>query len=123
MQLVIKGREKFSDLNDHLYSMIELFLILREKCFADRDEEMTSLMHKEWYLYAFIQELIQALLPEKSFGGDKQQFPKEIMVSYRYGFVVSVISCASRNLILKASYQSYVSYIQANIRVIEVIDG
>ena len=83
LQLVVKGREKYSDLNAHLYSMIELFLILREKCFVDHDEKMTSLMNKEWHLYAFIQELIQALLPRKSFGGFRKQFSKEIIVSYR----------------------------------------
>lgn len=83
LQLVIRGREKYSDLSDHLCSMIELFLILREKCFvADDDHEITSLMHKEWHLYAFIQELIQALLPKKTFGGYKKQFSKEIIVGY-----------------------------------------
>ena len=90
LQLVVKGREKYSNLNDHLCSMIELFLILREKCFiADDDEEITSLMHKEWHLNPFIQELIQALLPRKSFGGFKKQFSKEIMVSYALWFCTS----------------------------------
>ena len=83
LQLVVKGREKYSELNDHLYSMVELFLILREKCFVADDEKITALMHKEWHLYAFIQELIQALLPQKSFGGSGKQFTKEIMVCYR----------------------------------------
>ena len=95
LQLVVKGREKYSNLNDHLCSMIELFLTLREKCFIavaaaaaaadddnDDDDEITSLLHKEWHLNPFIQELIQALLPRKSFGGFKKQFSKEIKVSY-----------------------------------------
>lgn len=85
LQLVVKGREKYSNLNDHLCSMIELFLILREKCFVaaagdDANDEITSLIHKEWHLNPFIEELIQALLPKKSFGGSRKQFSKEIMV-------------------------------------------
>ena len=83
LQLVVKGREKYSDLNAHLCSMTELYLILRDKCYFVNDTEMSSLMCKEWNLLAFIQELIQALLPKKSFGGSKQQFTKEIMVKYR----------------------------------------
>ena len=92
LQLVVKGREKYSDLNNHLCSMIELFLILREKFFVVHDDEATSLIHKEWNLYSFIQELIQALLPEKSFGGSRKQFSKEIMVSYKL-IKVFIISC------------------------------
>jgi len=82
LQLVVKGREKYSELNDHLCSMIELFLILREKCYlADGDDdEITLLMYKEWHLYKFIEELIQALLPKKSFGGSRKNFTKEISV-------------------------------------------
>ena len=82
LQLVVKGREKYSDLNDHLRSIIELFLILREKCFVAYDDKATSLIHKEWHLNPFIQELIQALLPKKSFGGFRKQFFKEIMVRW-----------------------------------------
>ena len=85
LQLVKRGREKYSDLNDHLFSMIELFLILREKCFvANDDREITSLIHKEWHLHVFIQELIQALLPPKTFGGYKKQFSKETTVGYSF---------------------------------------
>ena len=83
LQLVIKGRVKFSNLSDHLCTMIELFLILREKCFVPDDNEFTALIHKQWHLYSFIQELIQALLPKKTFGGVKKQFSKEIAVSGR----------------------------------------
>ena len=61
--------------------MIELFLILREKCFVINDENIASLLHTEWDLYAFLQQLIQALLPRKSFGGYNNNFSKEIMVS------------------------------------------
>ena len=81
LQLVIKGRANFSDLSDHLCNMIELFLTLREKCFILHDDEFNALIHKQWQLYPFIQELIQALLPKKTFGGFKKDFSKEIMVS------------------------------------------
>ena len=81
LQLVKKGREKFSDLNDHLFNMIELFLILREKCFISDDDKFTALIHEQWHLYRFVQELIQALLPQKTFGGSTKQFSKEITVS------------------------------------------
>ena len=100
LQLVVKGREKYSDLNDRLCSMIELFLILREKC--AHDDKATSLIHKEWHLNPFIQELIQALLPKKSFGGFRKQFSKEIMVRYRLWFCI--ILCF---LLLCISYISW----------------
>jgi len=85
LQLVVKGRGKYSDLNNHLSSMIELFLILREKFFIapNDDDEIASLMCKEWNLYSFLESLIQALLPIKSFGGNNKQFSKEIAVSFK----------------------------------------
>ena len=86
LQLVVKGRERYSDLNDHLCSMAELFLILREKCFV-ADDEINHLMPTEWHLYIFIQELIQGLLPKKSFGGYRKQFSKEIIVSLSNSFL------------------------------------
>ena len=81
LQLVITGRVKYLDLSDHLCNMIELFLILREKCFIPDDDEFTALIQEKWCLYPFIQELIQALLPRKTFGGFRKEFYKEIIVS------------------------------------------
>ena len=64
--------------------MIELFLNLREKCFVvPNDDEIASLMQQNWNLYAFIESLIQALLPIKSFGGINKQFSEEITVSFK----------------------------------------
>ena len=91
LQLVIKGREKFSDLSDHLCNMIKLFLILREKCFILDDDEFNALIHKQWQLYPFIQELIQALLPKKTFGGFKKDFSKEIIVSGKSKFYIVLL--------------------------------
>ena len=81
LQLVIKGREKFFDLSDHLFNMIELFLILREKCYISDDDKFIALINEQWHLYRFVQELIQALLPQKTFGGSTKLFSKEITVS------------------------------------------
>ena len=92
LMLVVRGRQTYSGLNDHLCSMIELFLILREKCFVITDEKIASLLHTEWDLYVFLQELIQALLPQKSFGGYNNDFSKEIMVS-----VITKIFCYTCN--------------------------
>ena len=82
LYLVIKGREVYHDLKNHLYFMVELFLLLRGKLHTViDDEEIQSLMLKEWELSAFIQELIQALMPLKEFGGYRKNYQKEIEVS------------------------------------------
>ena len=82
MLLVVKGRQKHGSLNDQLCVMIELFLLLRGKCDdTTEDKEISSLMHSEWNLQRFIQELIQAFLPMKEFGGHKQKHSEEIAVS------------------------------------------
>ena len=79
--LVVKGRQKHGSLNDQLCVMIELFLLLRGKCdTATEDKEILTMMRNKWNLQKFIQELIQALLPQKEFGGYKQKHSEEILV-------------------------------------------
>ena len=79
LQLVVKGRQKCGTLNQQLCIMVELFLLLREKVnVATEDEEILSLMCNKWNLQGFIQELVQALLPQKEFGGSKQKHPEEL---------------------------------------------
>ena len=82
LRLVIKGREMYhNDLKDHFYCMVELFLLLRGKLYAIDDQKIQSLMLNEWDLSAFIQELIQALMPLKEFGGYQRNYQKEIEAS------------------------------------------
>ena len=83
LQLVVKGRQKYGTLNQQLCIMVELFLLLRERVnVATEDEEILSLMHNKWNLQGFIQELIQALLPQKEFGGSKHKHLEEIVVRF-----------------------------------------
>ena len=82
--LVIKGRGLYhDDLKNHLYCLVELFLLLRGKLHIHSidDEEIQSLMLNEWNLSAFIQELIQALMPSKEFGGYRKHYRQEIEAS------------------------------------------
>ena len=117
LQLVVKGREKYFDLNVHFCNMIELFLTLREKCFVSyaSDDEITSLIHKEWQLHDFIQELIQALLPQKTFGGYRNQFLKEIKVhklqTYNVNCALFCIMCI------------HISYIRINFEGQFLVDS
>jgi len=85
LQLVVKGRQKHGTLNEQLCIMVELFLLLREKVnVATEDEEISRLLCNKWNLEAFIQELIQALLPQKEFGGSRRKHHEEIMVKFVY---------------------------------------
>ena len=83
LQLVKRGREKYDDLNKQLFSMVELYLLLREKiAIAVEDDEIFSLVHNKWNLQGFVQELIQALMPLREFGGYLHKYSKEIMVNH-----------------------------------------
>lgn len=88
LKLVIKGRGIHPNYNlkKHIYSMIELFLLLRGKLFGVDDKEIRSLMINEWDLHVFIQELIQALMPTTTFGGYQKSYHEEIEV-------VSLVVC------------------------------
>lgn len=80
--LVIKVRGMYREnLKNHLFCMVELFLLLRGKLYTVDDQEIQSSMHKEWDLNEFIQELIQALMPSKEFGGYRKNYQKEIEAS------------------------------------------
>ena len=80
--LVIKGRGVYREnLKNHLYCMVKLFLLLRGKLHSIDDEEIQSLMLKEWDLIAFIEEFIQTLMPVKEFGGYRKNYQKEIEAS------------------------------------------
>ena len=117
LQLVVKGREKYFDLNIHFCSMIELFLTLHEKCFVSyaSDDEVTSLIHKEWHLHVFIQELIQALLPKKTFGGYRNQFLKEIKVCK--------LQTCNANCTLFCIICIHISYIRTNFERRLLVDS
>ena len=70
LRLVVKGRGAcfYYHLNDNLCSMVELFLLLREKLSTVDDQEVESLMFNDWSLLTFVRELIQALISSKKFG-------------------------------------------------------
>ena len=85
LQLVVKGRQKHGTLNEQLCIMVELFLLLREKVIvATEDEEISRLLCNKWNLEGFVQELVQALLPQKEFGGSRQKHHEEIVVRSVY---------------------------------------
>ena len=97
--------------------MIELFLILRKNCFVADDEEITSLLSKEWNLHVFIQELIQALLPRKCFGGYNNEFSKEIMVNISLVFGCSYIklSYIHSSILLKFNFWNNYSCVKVYV--------
>jgi len=81
LQLVIRGRLKYGDLNKQLCSMVELYLLLLEKiATAVEDDEIFFLIHNKWNLQGFVQELIQALMPQQKFGGYQHNYSKEMSV-------------------------------------------
>ena len=87
LRLVVRGREICQYQKHHLYCIIELFLLLRGKLFAIDDQEIQSLMLNEWELYSFIQGIIQALMPLKTFGGYQKNYYKEIEVLVTVGIM------------------------------------
>ena len=81
LYLVIRGREVYHDyVKNHLYCMVELFLLIRGKLFDVDDQEIRSLLFNDWNLSAFIEQFIQAIMPLKEFGGYRKDYQKEIQV-------------------------------------------
>ena len=80
LKLVVAERQTcYYHLNDHLCHMVQLFLLLREKLFTVNDQEILLLMHNDWNLMVFVKELIQAMIPSKSFGANGK-YNEEIKV-------------------------------------------
>ena len=67
--LSIKGREFCHyQMNDRLYHIVELFLLLCGKLIVNDDQEVKLLMSKECNLLVYVKEIIQAIIPSKKFG-------------------------------------------------------
>ena len=69
LKLSIKGRGFCHyQINDRLYHIVELFLLLCGKIIANDDQEIELLMSKECNILVYVRELIQAIISSKKFG-------------------------------------------------------
>jgi len=92
----VKGaRQRYTGniLADNLCRMIKLVLIMLGKMSDVNDDMVLSFMNKEWNMYEFVRELIQALIPGVQFGGGygshkKEDYRKETKVNIAYSLTV-----------------------------------